>query len=56
MNNSIISPGNGLSRTDGHAIGLFALVADHGQVVELFILVENGQPGKAGIVSPKQIK
>ena len=54
--NSLVGSLNGLGRADIHAIGIFALVADHGEVIEVFAFVLDDQAGQAGIVSAKQGK
>jgi hypothetical protein len=56
LNNALIRPLNGLDRADIHAIGIFALVADHRDMIQVFLFLLNPQPGQSRIVSLKQVK
>lgn len=53
---SLVGSLNGFGRADIHAIGIFALVADHGDMIKVLPFVLDDQTGQAGIVSVKQGK
>jgi len=44
FNNALLRPLNRLNRTDIHAIGVFALVADYRDMIQVFLFLLDNQP------------